>query len=210
MWTCGPTAFGQAGKQAATVQALDNRASRSVDDFSKEAFEIAKEYESAGQYEKAKKLLQTILVVRPELQGLKEKIKELHDSIITRNEFEMDYTPTDDWKGPVGRVAKGQKFRVQASGTYRLSANLGVTPEGFPTDKPLQGSMVNAPFGSLLGVVVPFDKKQADDAKPFVVGSGQDHAAQFDGALFLKVNVPRGSKCTGELTVTLSGAIARN
>ena len=63
------------------------------------------------------------------------------------------------------------------------------------------------PLGAVMGVVAPPGGGRGGDKapKPFVVGASIERRAERDGVLYLKVNVPPGSKVTGKFTAEISG-----
>lgn len=60
-----------------------------------------------------------------------------------------------------------------------------------------------------MGVIAPptspGEKKDNEKPRPFVVGANYDKRADKDGVLYLKVNLPVGSKCTGRLEAKITG-----
>ena len=66
-----------------------------------------------------------------------------------------------------------------------------------------------------MGVILPSPEataaqppanQQPQQPRPFAVGAAYDRPAERDGILYLKVNVPPGSKCTGRLQARITGA----
>ncbi len=196
-------------QQKTSVTALDAKAKKAVEDFSREVFVIAKNYEDEGELEKAKSILETLSVVHPDLKGLKEKIKSLDEEILSANDFDIDWTTSSVWKTPVARVAKGKKFRVQVSGSYRMTATLSLPPTGIQEGKGIDAALAAAPFGSLVGVIMPVDKKKAKEAEPFPIGDGKDIDPKTSGFLYIRVNLPPGSRPTGKLDLKFSGYVLK-
>ncbi|WP_166823316.1 hypothetical protein [Thalassoroseus pseudoceratinae] len=196
-------------QQKSSVTALDAKAKKAVESFSREIFVIAKEYEDEGELEKAKSILETLSEVHPDLKGLKEKIKSLDEEILSSNDFEIGWTPASVWKTPVARVAKGKTFRVQVAGAYRMSANLNMTANGIPQGKSIDSALNAAPFGSLVGVIMPLDKKKAKNTEPFPIGDGKDINPKTSGFLYIRVNLPPGSRPTGKLDLKFSGYVLK-
>lgn len=205
----GVAASSVSAQQKSSVMALDAKAKKAVEDFSREVFVIAKNYEDEGELEKAKSILKTLSVVHPELKGLKEKIKSLDEEILSANDFEIDWTTSSVWKAPIARVAKGKKFRVQVSGGYRMTATLNIPPTGVPQGKGIDAPLAAAPFGSLVGVIMPVDKKKAKDVEPFPIGDGKDIDPKTSGFLYIRVNLPPGSRPTGKLDLKFSGYVLK-
>ena len=192
--------------QPASTRALDAKASQLFDGFVKESLTVALEYEQAGEPQKAKQLLETVLTLHPDAAAVKEKIKSLDEKLLSSNELQVEIDPEKGWGSPVAQVAKGQKIRIQAGGTYRLVLTATLGPEGFPSDDPLKGDMAgNVTCGALMGIVVAKDKPR----RPFRIESGREYTPEQDGLLFLRLNTPPGSKCTGRITATLSGQLGK-
>jgi len=70
-------------------------------------------------------------------------------------------------------------------------------------DEDSKDHIANAPLGCLLGVIVSDGKP----GKPFPVKAELEYTPKESGQLFLKVNVPDGSRCIGKLKVRFSGYI---
>lgn len=188
---------------------LDMRTEQAVEQFIREAAELSQQYEEAGQYQKSKRLLESILKLRPDLSGVKQKIQELDEAILSSNEFEMDLEVGRGWGPPRARVFEGKRFRVQAEGTYRFLVNRTVGPEGFPTDEPERNDMAaGVACGALMGLVVSQDESGKPKAgQPFSIGASRDFRPKEDGLLFLRLNLPPEHQCNGRLHVQLSGSV---
>jgi len=187
---------------AKSVKALDVRMQRSRSQFVRDAVDLAREYEKAGQLEKAKRSLEAALKIQPDLPGAKEKIKRLRESILSSNELEFELDVSRGWGIPRARVFAGRAFRIQVEGSYRFVTNLAIGPQGFPTKKPKANDMsLQLPCGALMGVIVTKKKP----GKVFPVGTGREMTSKKEGLLFLKVNVPPGHRCTGKLKIRISG-----
>lgn len=203
---------GQTGKKrpAISTKALDIRANKTVEEFTREAVTIAKDYEDAGQLERARQMLKAVQSLKPESTVIEEQIKRLDQEILSANEYEVEIDVSKGWGKTIGRVAKGKRFRIAVEGDYRFVTDLTIGPTGFPTEDPISGEMIeDVPAGCVVGIMLPLDKKKAAKAKPFPVGVGIDYTPNDDGVLFLRVNAPNGAKCKGTLQVTLSGYIAK-
>lgn len=185
------------------VIALDAKAERLQSGFSKEAAVLAAEYERAGQLEKSKQLLELLLQIEPRAAGVRDKIAQLDETILSANEFQFEVDVSRGWGKPLAAVVEGRTFRIQAAESYRFVAHLSVGPRGFPTENPINDMSADAPCGALIGMVVSKGKS----GKPFRVGESRQFSPKQDGVLFLRVNAPAGHKSTGRLKVTLSGHI---
>ena len=97
--------------------------------------------------------------------------------------------------------------RVEATGEYKMNlvaANIG--PDGFPTEDAMRDLAGKVPLGALMGMIVTeTNEKEKKVPEPFAIKSKYDFTPKQDGALYLKVNVPPGSKCVGDLKLKLNG-----
>ena len=194
------------GKSKGSIKAIDVRAQRSVDQFVREAGTLAREYENAGQFEKSRKLLESIENVKPGIKGVKEKIQKLTESLLSSNSFEFEIDPSQGWGAPRVRVTKGRKFRLQSAGSYQFIINQKIGPEGFPTEDPKSDMVAGIPCGALMGLIVTNGKP----GRPFAVGSGREMSPKDDGLLFVRVNAPPKNKSTGRIQVQISGYARSN
>lgn len=189
---------------AAPVKVLDVRAERAIESFVREAADVAREYEDAGQLDKAKTMYESILSFNPETPGLKQKIEDLEEQLLESNEVELEIDTSRSWSGSQVLVFKGKPIRIQATGTYKFNATAELDPQGYPDDDPVKDELApGVSVGALMGLMATKEKP----GKPFEIGLQRDFTPKEDGTLFLKVNVPPGSKCSGKLTVRISGYV---
>ena len=189
-----------------STRAIDMKASQLLDGFIKESLSVALEYEQAGEPQKAKQVLETVLTFHPDAEGIKDKIKSIDEQLLSANEVKVEIEPGAGWGSPVAAVTKGQKIRIQSSGTYRVVLTATLGPEGLPTGDAVKGELAgNVPCGALMGIVIAKDKP----GRPFAIGSNREYTPDQDGVLVLRLNTPPGSKCTGRVTATLSGHLGR-
>ena len=181
--------------------AIDLRAERLKDSFIREAAEVARSYEEANELEKSRAMLRQILKLDSSLTKVKEKIKELEENLISANESDFEITVSDSWGKPLGQVLKDKPVRFQAAGNYRLLADASLGPDGFPAEDLTKDMVGNVSCGKLMGLIVT-DGKPGD---PFPIGAGREYTPKKDGVLFIKANVPPGSRCTGKLRIRISG-----
>ena len=198
----------------AELKKLDTKLEEVQRSFLKETDSIIKGYEEGGQFDRAKILLEVLLKLDPKNDLIKKKLEQLDDQILDSTESDMDLDPGKGWQ-PVGLVAKDRLIRIEVDGDYKFVASLPVGPDGFSTKDPAT-EMVGAPFGAVVAIILPPTGTPAGggggggggNPKPpnaFFVGSMYEQAANRDGLLYLKVNVPPGSKCTGKLKVKVGG-----
>lgn len=193
-------------KPKKSTKTIDVRAQRSVDQFVREAGALAREYEDVGQFEKSRKLLESIEKVKPGIKGVKEKIKRLNESLLSSNSFEFEIDPSQGWGAPRARVYKGKKFRLQSAGSYQFITNHRIGPEGFSTEDPKSDMVAGIRCGALMGLIVTNGKP----GRPFSIGSGREMSPKDDGFLFVRVNAPPKNKNTGTVQVQISGYARTN
>ncbi|ADG69065.1 hypothetical protein Plim_3251 [Planctopirus limnophila DSM 3776] len=187
----------------AALKQIDLKADRLKDSITKDAAAVAKEYEEAGFLEKAKNLYEVLLKLDPDQAGLQAKVKELNEQILSSNETEIEFDVSRGWSQPLGAVFKDRPLRIQAVGDYKFSISADVSANGLPTSDNGQELYPGAPAGALIGVVVA-DKKPG---KPFMIGDNKDFSPNQDGILMVKINAPSSQKCSGKLSLRLSGYI---
>jgi len=193
----------------AEVKRLDAKLKEVSDAFLRDTSTLIASYESVGQFERARVLLEALQKLDPDNETIQKKVGELTEKILDANRFEVELEPGEGWK-PVGTVTKGRPLRIAVTGDYKLSASLELGPDGVPADDPGTGLVVGIPLGAVMAVIAPPDaaatgKKNDRPPKPFLVGSSLDKSADADGVLYLRVNTPPGAKCTGSLAVELAG-----
>lgn len=191
-----------------TLKTLDTRAEQLQSSFVKDANDLARQYENLGEYDKAKQILQAVQRVNPQAPGIKERIDSLNETMLSQNQYEVEVdTGVANWGLPRGRVFGRQKFRVQASGSYRFTAQATIGAAGFPTTTdPSKADLVpGVQCGALMGLFVVNGKP----GTPFEIGEEQEITPRDDGLLFLRVNAPATAKCQGKLIVRLGGAVQK-
>lgn len=198
------------------LKKLDTRLEEVQRSFLKDTESIIKGYEESGQYDRAKVLLEVLQKLDPKNEIIKKKLEQLDEQLLDSTEFELELDPSKAWQ-PVGLVLKDRLFRVEVEGDYKFISTATIGPEGFPTKDPAN-DMVGAPLGSVVAIVLPPGGSTGGGGgagggggggnrqpNAFFVGSKYEQAAQRDGMLLLKVNVPPGAKCTGKLKVKVGG-----
>jgi hypothetical protein len=187
----------------AAIEALNRRAEQLGANLYKEADDISKGFEEAGDYERAKTLLEVLLKLDPKNAKLKERIEQLTDKMLDSSEFEYELDVSRAWSAPVGVVTKDKLVRIEASGDYKFVSSITATPEGLPTDDAGNDLIGSLPVGALIGVIINAETKKPE--KPFEIKAKREWTPRQTGYLQLRVNVPNGHKCTGKLKVKLSG-----
>lgn len=210
------TGYGQRrGRDSAVPQAvrtselkkIDSKASKVEDEFVKEAYGIATEYEKAGDLERAIEYLEAMMKIKPELQGAKQKIDELKDEILSANDFDIDLPASPTWSPPVAYVRAGKPFRIRSAGTYKITLSEQVGPKGFPASDLQKHMIADIPAGKLIGIVHDPNIKDKKPGNPFEVGEEKEVNPKESGYLFLRMNLPTEARCTGSLQVRLSGYV---
>ena len=194
---------------ASEVKQIDNRLEKLQETFETESSAIIDGYERSGHYERAKFLLEVVLKLDPKNDSVKKRIAELDERILERTEFERRFDVSSEWTF-VGTVNQDRAARVEATGEYKFSivgASLG--PGGFPSDDISRDLLPQIPTGALMGMILTEAMvKEKKTPEPFAIKSKYYFTPKMDVELYLKVNLPPGSKCNGDLKLKLSG-IAR-
>jgi hypothetical protein len=204
------SASGQAGgkKSAAATRTLDATAQKLEAEFLNGVADLATSYEEAGDKDKAKAMLQAILRLRPDAETVKEKLKELEESVFADQQEMLDLDMSKGWVSTGMVVEKGKKLRLESAGSYKLIVNDSLGPEGYQSDSD-EVFFDGAPMGALIGMVIPpgsvASHTKGKGPQPFMVGDKKELGPQVSGLLVLRVNAPPGAKCVGRLKVRLSG-----
>ncbi len=201
----------------AEMRRLDAKLAAVSDSFLRDTTTLIASYENAGQFDRAKLILEVLQKLDPKNEAIQTKLKLLNGRIMEATLQELDLDADAQWT-PVGRVVKGRPIRIEASGEYKVTATVETGPAGLPSANPVTDMVAGIPLGGLMGVILPAaaspategqasqGNQQPQQPRPFPVGATYDRPADRDGILYLKVNVPPGSKCTGQLRARLSGA----
>jgi len=201
---------GKRVRQAST-KAIDIKAQRAQDAYLRQIIDLAGEYEKAGDLDKSKRLLKTVLTLRPGFGGVRKKIAQLDEEQLGSNELIFEVDASQGWGNARAIVQEGRPIRVRVAGQYRFVTNLPLGPAGFPSADPNRDIAAGIRCGALMGVVVPPQQrgKAAKPGKPFSIGSGGQITPGETGMLYLRVNAPPGHKCSGRLRVRLTGYLRK-
>jgi hypothetical protein len=194
------------------VKRLDAKLEEVRESFLRDTTNLILSYDRMGQFERAKTVLESLQKLDPRNEAVKTKLAELNEKILESNEFKFEIEPGGGWQ-PVGTVTKDRTIRIQVAGDYKLSLEVSSGPEGVPTDNPAEDLVAHVPMGAVTGVIAPAGAggKPASSGqndkppRPFAVGTSYEKPADRDGMLYLKVNVPQGTRCVGKLTAKISG-----
>jgi hypothetical protein len=194
--------------KATGVRQLDVRVQEMQERIVKDAADIAKGYEDAGEYDRAKWMLEVLEKLDPKIPGLQAKLDQLKEKSLDSSEFEYEMDVGKGWTPAIGMVFKDRVTRIEASGDYTFTATLPVTADGLPTSDTGADLIGGVPLGALIGVIVnPENKKPG---KPFEIKAKREWTPRETGYLQLKVNVPNGHKSSGKLTIKLGGVAKAN
>jgi len=185
---------------------IDARLEKLQETFSSESTAIIDGYERSGQYERAKLLLEVLLKLDPKNESVKNRLTELDEKILERTELDQKLNAGADWT-LVGTVQKDKPARVEAAGEFKLNlAATTLTADGFAQEDVMHDMAPRVPLGALMGMIVTeANQKEKKPPEPFAIKSKHDFTPKQDGQLYLKVNVPPGAKCIGDLRIKLNG-----
>ena len=202
--------YAQSGKLniASSTRAIDLEAEKLEADFLKGFARIAQSYEEAGNSEKAQAVLQVLLRMRPNAEGVKKKLSQLEESVFEENKTSLEFDVSSTLVNTSLFLEKGKKVRLEISGTYKAILNDMVGPDGYTRDTS-NAAARNAPFGSVVGLIIPPDEgsgnKKSKEPQAFVIGTQKELTPPSSGVLFLRLNVPPTTKCIGRLKVEVRG-----
>lgn len=198
----------------ANLKALDDKAQDLERSYLTGLYDLAESYEEAGQLEKAKRALEEILKVKPDAEGVKNRLQELEDAVFEGTSHVVEVDASKGWIATGVFVKKEQPIRLAANGTYRYIVNESIGPEGFRSDDVMRDMAPDVPNGAVMALIVPpprpGQRQPPKPSGPFTIGDGRDLEPPTDGMLLLRINVPPGSKCIGKIKVMLSGNIQPN
>ncbi len=202
---------GKTTRKSASTKSIDVKVQRFQESFVREAAGLANQYEEAGNLVKTRRMLELILKLSPEVKGVRAKIKQIDEEMLSANELTVDVDTARGWGQPVAAVYKGQPFRIQAVGDYRFVTSLPVGPAGFSVADTSRDMAEGIRCGALVGVIVPAPEggKKPKPGKPFLVGTGGTITPRESGLLFLKINAPAGHKSNGRLKVRMTGTVRK-
>ncbi|MDB4439622.1 hypothetical protein N9153_01720 [Planctomicrobium sp.] len=194
----------------AEIRSLNVKAEKVEQEFLKSLVELASGYEKAGDIERSKAMLNSILKLKPDSDQVKKKLKMYEEEVFDRKSTIVEVDVSRGWINAGVLVQKDQPIRVQSDGSYRFMVNVELGPKGYEQRDATKDLVANLPTGALIGMIAPATrKKNAPNPQPFMMGDAKELKPNDTGILFLKVNVPPQAKCTGKLKVKLSGNISQ-
>ena len=111
----------------------------------------------------------------------------------------FDVRLQDQWIRSQVQVRRGQRVRVEASGTVTLEGKRTVNPDGQANSRPFDSPMPNQNDGALIAVI-----GKDEDAPPIFIGRQREFVAERDGMLYFTVNHWETSNAGGAFRVTIS------
>lgn len=196
----------------AEMRRLDARLADVSESFLRDTTTLIASYENIGQFDRAKLILEVLQKLDPKNEAIQTKLKAINERIMEATLQDVELDADAPWTA-VGRVVKGRAIRVEASGEYKVTATIETGPAGVASANPVTDLVAGVPLGALMGVILPSPESTTgqqptanQQPKPFAVGAAYDRPAERDGTLYLKVNLPPGSKCTGRLQARVQGA----
>jgi len=200
----------------AELKRLDAELEEIRSSFLRDTTALIFSYEKVGEFDRARLLLEALQKLDPKNEAIRTKLAELDERILQQNEFEITLEPGDDWLA-VGAVVKDRPLRIEAEGEYKLTLTVpAIGPSGMGSTDPADSLATALPFGAVVAVIVPptaaaapvdrrNDRQKERPPKPFLVGVRHEQPADRDGILYLRVNLPAGTKGTGKFTVRVGG-----
>jgi hypothetical protein len=216
LWSLPAEAQSRRGAAPPPTRQLDQQAEQVQSDFLKGLAELANKYEEAGEVDKAREMLTSILKIKPDVESVKRKLKEFDESVFENNEVSVEVDVSRGWVNSGVAVVKDKPVRFKSEGSYRFIVNETVGPEGFGSQDPTRDMVQGVPAGGLVAMVAPASQSQGrnrnrsdDDREVVFLGADKEWTPKESGILFLKLNVPPNSKCIGKVKTTITGNFTR-
>lgn len=198
-----PTNRGNAPTNPVVTRAIDAKAQKLEESFIRDAATLAQEYAEAGDLEKSRELLKSILKINPKLPQVEERIKLLEEGMLQQNGIEYELDTGRGWSAAIAQVTAGKKIRVQVTGTYELSLDAKLDSKGFATGDAPTELAGHIPLGALMGMIVVKGKPE----RAFPIEDGLEFVPKNSGLLAVRVNVPPTARCSGKLKLELAGGV---
>jgi hypothetical protein len=189
-------------KEAPKVRPLpgDERLLTLHREFVKKAETLAKEYESDKDWGKARAVYEEILKLVPQYAPASAKLTEMLGRESTAKLATISVKADAGWQDTGIDLVAGKPVQLAASGTWTFHLEVETNAEGLTIPKELR----DFPLGCLIGYVASpgVDPK---DAKPFVVGSGEQMLVEQSGRLYLRMYDTDPTDNKGLLKVEIRG-----
>jgi hypothetical protein len=196
------------------MRTLDSAAEKAENEYIATLADLAKQYDEAGDKQKASEMLRNILKLKPDAEVVKNKLKQYEEAIFKDNVQTIDVDVSAGWVATGILVSKDKPVRIEADGTYRFSINESVGPGGFSNNNVANGVVEGIPCGALMAVVGKMSEtrgrkpNERDLPRPFLIGTQKEITPKETGPLLFRVNTPEGAKCIGKIKVKVTGNIA--
>lgn len=193
------------------LRSLEAKAQEARQSYVTQLGDLATGYEESGATDLAEETLRQILRLNPDDDAVKAKLKALENKAFDENQRVIEVEATKGWTTTGLKVTKGQPIRIQAEGQYRFNINADLGPDGFPTQDVLRDSAAGVPCGALMGTIyaeATQRNRPPQPTTPFSIGRELELKPEADGILFVRLNIPAGSKSVGKVKVMVSGNIA--
>lgn len=196
------------------TRTLDSAAEKAENEYIATLADLAKQYDEAGDKQKASEMLRNILKLKPDAEVVKNKLKQYEEAIFKDNVQTIEVDVSSGWVATGILVSKDKPIRLEADGTYRFSVNESVGPGGYSNNNVTNGVVEGIPCGALMAVVGKIPETQGrranerDLPRPFLVGTQKEITPKETGPLLFRVNTPEGAKCVGKIKVKVTGNIA--
>ena len=187
------------------IKELEERLTAAEENLVSEYKSAAVEVYNSGDKERSLQMLKRLRSLNPKITGLDDRMKAIEEELLQENldDFEVDMRK-NQWEA-VGDVLEDKTFRLQSAGDIRVSFSGTISIEGLAPDDDAKDYLPGVPLGALIGVIVADGKP----GKPFPVQSKLEMTPKKTGRLFIKINVPDGTRCTGKVKIRVSGYINR-
>ena len=111
----------------------------------------------------------------------------------------FDVRLQDQWIRSQIQVRRGQRVRVESTGSVTLEGKYSVNPDGRPNSRNASLPMPNQNDGALIAVI-----GRDEDAPPILIGRQREFVADRDGMLYFTVNHWETRNAGGAFRVTVS------
>lgn len=196
------------------TRTLDSAAEKAENEYLSTLADLAKQYDDAGDKQKASEMLRNILKLKPDAEVVKNKLKQYEEAIFKDNVQTIEVDVSSGWVATGILVSKDKPVRLEADGTYRFSINDSVGPGGYASNNVASGLVDGIPCGALMAVVGKANESAGrkpndrDLPRPFLVGTQKEVTPKETGPLLFRVNTPEGARCIGKIKVKVTGNIA--